>query len=73
VYEAGNIGHDNITDFKKGDILDLANRGVEGKDFTIAQVDKDTVITFADKDTITLEHVKADKLNDADGDGLFSL
>lgn len=73
LFEAGNTGSDNITDFKKGDILDLAQRGVEGTDFTITQVDKDTVIDFKNGDKITLEKVKADKLNDDDGDGFFTL
>jgi Ca2+-binding RTX toxin-like protein len=73
LFEAGKTGNDNITDFKRGDVLDLANRGVEGTDFKITQVDKDTVIDFTNGDKITLENVRSDKLNEDDGDGLFHL
>ncbi|MFN5745750.1 MAG: calcium-binding protein [Methylococcaceae bacterium] len=73
IFEVGNTGNDNITDFKKGDILDLAQRGVEGTNFTITQEGKDTVIDFKNGDKITLQKVKADKLHDDDGDGLFTL
>lgn len=77
-------GEDVITDFKRGDVLQIADRngdGVvkmgEGNDFTVTQVGRDTVITFLDEhgnpsgDKVTLKNVDAHDLHDGPNPGTF--
>lgn len=74
-------GKDTITDFKKGDILQIADRNADGKvtfggatdDVTVTQQGKDTLLTFADGDSVLLKNVNSDKLIDDKVDGQFHI
>ena len=75
VFGAEQTGQDIITDFHKGDTLNLAAKQGAGITFTISQQGPNTVVIFNDGsgDQITLANVNASDLQDPDGDGLFTL
>lgn len=79
VYGNENTGVDVITDFKKGDELNLIAKKAAfvgtGVPFTIEQQGSDTVVIFNDGsgDAIRLNNVNASDLQDPDGDGIFTL
>jgi Ca2+-binding RTX toxin-like protein len=82
VFAADRTGDDVIVDFRKGDILQIADRNGDGyvkaegacADFSVAQSGADTVITFANGDSVTLKNVDADDLQeDCRQDGIFKL
>lgn len=61
---------DHITDFHKGDTLDLSARVGQ---FQIVQSGKDALVNFSNGDQIILHNVKASKLHDQNDDGIFSI
>ena len=73
-------GNDVITDFSKGDVIDISARGAqdgkveEGRDYSITQDGADTVITLHDNgDTIVLKNVDSQTLESQKDDGIFTL
>ncbi|SMF95043.1 Hemolysin-type calcium-binding repeat-containing protein [Methylomagnum ishizawai] len=74
-------GNDTINDFKKGDILQIADRNDDGSintsganaDVTITQDGKDTVLTFTNGDKITLKNVDSNDLSQDNLNGQFHL
>ncbi|MFM8443148.1 MAG: calcium-binding protein [Methylococcus sp.] len=75
VFGSEHTGQDIITDFKKGDTLNLLGKQQAGIKFTVQQEGENTVVVFNDGsgDKITLVNVDADKLQDPDGDGFFNI
>jgi Ca2+-binding RTX toxin-like protein len=80
-FKNGSTGDDVILDFKKNDILHIADRNGDGAvnaegpkaDFTITDAGRDTIITFANGDSIKLKNVDADDLEETSQDGIFKL
>ena len=69
-HETGTPYQDHITDFHKGDVLDLSARAGQ---FNLVQTGKDAVFQFSNGDQIILHNVKVSKLHDDGDDGIFSL
>jgi len=73
VFGSEQTGRDVITDFHKGDTLNLLGKQQAGITHTEAQVGSNTVLTFSDGSIIVLENVDSTKLADPDGDGFFNI
>lgn len=78
VFDTAASGNDTITDFSKGDILQIVDRNgdgqvTKGSDFTTSQNGADTVITFSDGGIVTLQNVDQNKLVDDKIDGQFHI
>jgi len=73
IFGSEQTGRDVITDFSKGDTLNLIGKQQAGIDHTVTQVGSNTVLTFTDGSIIVLEKVDSDKLVDDNGDGLFNI
>ena len=75
VFGSEHTGIDVITDFHKGDTLNLLGKQQAGIAFNITQVGSNTVVVFNDGsgDKIVLENVDSTKLQDPDGDGYFNI
>ena len=77
VFGSEQTGRDVITDFHKGDTLNLLGKQQAGITFEVNQVvnengKTDTELTFSDGSKITLQNVKSDPI-DLDGDGFFNI
>lgn len=75
-----NTGADTITDFKKGDVLQIVDRNGGGvtteganADVTVSQQGSDTLLTFQDGSTILLKNVNSTKLVEDNIDGQFTI
>lgn len=72
VFGSEQTGVDVITDFHKGDTLNLLGKQDAGIGHTVTQVGSNTVLTFTDGSTVVLEKVDSTKLHeDPDHDGYF--
>lgn len=73
VFGSEQTGRDVITDFHKGDTLNLLGKQDAGIGHTVTQVGSNTVLTFTDGSIVVLENVDSTKLADPDGDGFFNI
>jgi Ca2+-binding RTX toxin-like protein len=73
VFGSEQTGRDVITDFHKGDTLNLIGKQQANIDHTVTQVGSNTVLTFTDGSIIVLEKVDSTDLVDDNGDGLFNI
>jgi Ca2+-binding RTX toxin-like protein len=65
---SANLGHDVVTDFSHGDIVEFDHvfQNFQAVQVAMHQVGADTVITVAPNETVTLSHVTMSSLHASD-------